>query len=63
MSSFLPAPYPVVKRRPDFFTGCQEPTLGDLICDPIFERLLASDGIRIGDVLDLIAETQIALTR
>ncbi len=48
---------------PERFVGGHEPTIDELLGDPILERLLASDGLRMGELLVLIAEMRQALKR
>ncbi len=61
--AFLPAVLAAAPCRPDHFAGGVEPTLAELIADPIFARLLDSDNVRMADLLTLIARTQAALTQ
>ncbi|PKU26407.1 hypothetical protein [Telmatospirillum siberiense] len=48
---------------PDRFVGDHEPTLDELLDDPIMARLLACDGIDMRDLLTLVAKTRTALKR
>ncbi len=41
----------------------QEPTLADLLTDPIVHRLLASDGVLSDHLIDLIADVKVRLAR
>lgn len=48
---------------PERFVGAHEPTLAELLDDPILERLLISDGVMMGELLAVIADARKALTR
>lgn len=48
---------------PERFVGGQEPSLDELLGDPIVARLLASDRIMMGELLDLVSEVREALNR
>lgn len=48
---------------PDLFVGSHEPTLNELLDDPILDRLLASDGVARATLLSLIAEARKALIK
>jgi hypothetical protein len=46
-----------------FFAGREEPRLRDMINDPIIQRLMASDGVRLDHLMDVIADTKEKLSR
>jgi hypothetical protein len=48
---------------PERFVGGQEPSLDELLGDPIVARLLASDRIMMGELLDLVSDVREALKR
>ena len=43
--------------------GNLEPRLADILTDPIMLRLMASDGIHAGQLIDLIADVKLRLER
>jgi hypothetical protein len=45
------------------FAGGQEPTLDELLSDPILGRLIASDGVVMDDLLALVGDVRKALAR
>lgn len=45
------------------FSGGQEPPLDELLDDPILERLMASDGVAMSDLLALVRDVGKALRR
>ena len=57
----LPPLHRTAPCAPERFVGGQEPTLDELLSDPIVARLLASDRIMMGELLDLVTEVQEAL--
>jgi hypothetical protein len=54
-----------LQRRPmrTRFAGNQEPDLVELLTDPMMLRLLASDGIKSDQLIDLIADVKVRLCR
>ncbi len=62
----LPALPPLRRNAtcaPERFVGAQEPTLAELLDDPILARLLASDGIVMDELLVVVAKARRALER
>ena len=45
------------------FEGQREPPLGELMDDPITRRLMASDGVRMDHLLDLVAVARTKLVQ
>ena len=43
------------------FAAREEPALGDLLDDPMTRRLMASDGVRLDHLMDVIAQAQSGL--
>jgi len=43
------------------FVGQKEPSLGEVMDDPITRRLMASDGVRMDHLLDLVATARASL--
>jgi hypothetical protein len=56
MLGLLPFPWRKGARRPS-----AEPPLDDLIADPIVRRLMASDGVGMAQMLEIIARAQARL--
>lgn len=55
ISTQNPRPWPATARRlAARYTANAEPSLGDLMSDPIFKRLLASDGLCLEHVAEVI---------
>lgn len=50
-------------RPATVFVGHGEPALTDLLDDPIFGRLLASDGVHRDDLATLLAQVRLNLSR
>lgn len=59
----LPPLFQASPCRPDRFVGAREPTLDDLLDDPILGRLLASDGVTMNELLLVVARARTALER
>jgi hypothetical protein len=43
------------------FLAREEPALGDLLDDPMTRRLMASDGVRLDHLMDVIAQAKSGL--
>ncbi len=50
-------------RRRQPFDGNDEPRLDDVLADPIVRSLLASDGILLADLEDLVSDVRFRLDR
>jgi hypothetical protein len=50
-------------RKGNCFAGVEEPKLGDLMADPILERLMASDGVAQDQLMRVIADARQKLTK
>ena len=59
----LPPPFlPRLRSAATTFIGHGEPRLNDLLGDPIFGRLLSSDGVEMDDLKSLIDTTRTKLS-
>ncbi|MTJ83354.1 MAG: hypothetical protein F8N37_20390 [Telmatospirillum sp.] len=47
----------------DLYVGNREPSLDELLTDPIMTRLLARDGITMADLFEVIADAKDRLAR
>ena len=54
-----------LRRRPlrTRFGGNHEPELAEILTDPMLHRLLASDGVKSDQLIDLIADVKVRLAR
>jgi hypothetical protein len=59
----LPAISQSTKCRADRFAQGSEPSLSELLADPVLERLMARDRVKMEDLLTLIAEVKMSLSR
>jgi hypothetical protein len=52
-------------RRPlrSRYAGNQEPDLVELLTDPMLHRLLASDGVKSDQLIELIADVKVRMLR
>ncbi len=57
-TTFANPPTPVADRRPNAFSGAEEPGLDELYLDPTLHALLRRDGLDLADLRAFVTDTQ-----